>query len=121
MIPILRTTLYVSAAIDTDCESLALNPIMKREMVLRAADMVQHTKGTMEAIVMKRSHETNRYVLQVLWSILTVLFPAVLYAAEQLPPYNIDVSQTSLSGVSSGGYMAVQFHVAHSSIVRGVG
>jgi hypothetical protein len=75
----------------------------------------------MEARVMKRSHEANRYVLQAFWCVVIVLFPLVLFAAEPLPPYNIDLAQTSLSGVSSGGYMAVQFHVAHSSIVRGVG
>jgi len=70
---------------------------------------------------MKSSRQANWYVLQVLLSALAVLFPFVLFAAEPLPPYNIDLSQTSLSGVSSGGYMAVQFHVAYSSIVRGVG
>lgn len=31
----------------------------------------------------------------------------------------IDISQTSTSGLSSGGFMAVQFHVAFSSIMRG--
>ena len=49
------------------------------------------------------------------------VIPLVFFGAEPLPPYNIDLSQTSLSGVSSGAYMAVQFHVAHSSIVKGVG
>jgi poly(3-hydroxybutyrate) depolymerase len=37
------------------------------------------------------------------------------------PALNIDVSQTSVSGMSSGGYMAVQFGVAFSSIVKGIG
>ncbi len=31
----------------------------------------------------------------------------------------IDLSQTSVSGLSSGGFMAVQFHVAFSSIMKG--
>ena len=73
---------------------------------------------------MKQSREAKCCVLQALWSVVTVftvLCPIVLFAAEPLPPHNINLSQTSLSGVSSGGYMAVQFHVAHSSIVRGVG
>jgi poly(3-hydroxybutyrate) depolymerase len=35
------------------------------------------------------------------------------------PQYNIDVSSTSVSGLSSGGFMAVQFHVAFSSIMKG--
>lgn len=42
-------------------------------------------------------------------------------AAPPLRGYNADPTQTSISGVSSGGDMAVQFHVAHSSLVRGVG
>ena len=33
----------------------------------------------------------------------------------------IDISQTSISGISSGGFMTVQFQLAHSSIVKGVG
>ena len=45
----------------------------------------------------------------------------VATAAERLPAYAADVSRTSVSGVSSGGYMAVQFHVAHSAIVVGAG
>ncbi len=35
--------------------------------------------------------------------------------ATPLPKLNIDASQTTVSGVSSGGYMAVQLHVAYSS------
>jgi len=42
-------------------------------------------------------------------------------AAEPLPALGADASQTSISGLSSGAYMAVQFHVAHSSSVVGVG
>ena len=42
-------------------------------------------------------------------------------AAEPLPGYGADVSAFTVSGVSSGGYMAVQVHVAHSSRVAGVG
>jgi poly(3-hydroxybutyrate) depolymerase len=34
---------------------------------------------------------------------------------------HIDLSQTSVSGFSSGGFMAVQFGVAFSSIVKGIG
>lgn len=33
--------------------------------------------------------------------------------------YNVDITQTSTSGLSSGGFMAVQFHVAYSSIMKG--
>lgn len=40
------------------------------------------------------------------------------FAAAPLPALNIDKSQTSVSGISSGGYMAVQLHVAYSSLFR---
>jgi len=35
--------------------------------------------------------------------------------------YDIDTSLISVSGVSAGGYMAVQFHVAYSSSIMGAG
>jgi poly(3-hydroxybutyrate) depolymerase len=38
-----------------------------------------------------------------------------------LPAYGVDLQQTSVSGVSAGAGMAVQMHVAYSSIMRGVG
>lgn len=38
-----------------------------------------------------------------------------------LPAFNIDVDQTSVSGLSSGAYMAVQMHVAFSKTFRGAG
>ena len=41
-------------------------------------------------------------------------------AASPLPALNIDLSQTSVSGISSGAFMAVQFGVVHSAQVRGV-
>jgi poly(3-hydroxybutyrate) depolymerase len=41
--------------------------------------------------------------------------------AEPLPALGADASNVTVSGVSSGGYMAVQLHVAHSATVSGVG
>lgn len=38
-----------------------------------------------------------------------------------LPELNLDVSHITLSGLSSGGFMANQMHVAHSDWVSGVG
>jgi poly(3-hydroxybutyrate) depolymerase len=38
--------------------------------------------------------------------------------AAPLPQLNIDKSQTTVSGISSGGYMAVQLHVAYSGTFR---
>lgn len=42
-------------------------------------------------------------------------------ALPPLPALNIDIRQTSVSGISSGAFMAAQFQVAHSSIVKGAG
>ena len=42
-------------------------------------------------------------------------------AAEPLPSFNVDPGQTSVSGLSSGAYMAGQFHVAFSATLIGVG
>src|SRR5690349_8189924 len=44
-----------------------------------------------------------------------------LNTTPSLAAYGIDLQQTSVSGVSSGAAMAVQIHIAHSSIMRGVG
>lgn len=41
--------------------------------------------------------------------------------AGRLPRLPIDPSSVTVSGISSGGAMATQFHVAHSSLVRGAG
>ena len=40
---------------------------------------------------------------------------AITAFAAPLPQLNIDKTQTTISGASSGGYMAVQLHVAYSS------
>jgi poly(3-hydroxybutyrate) depolymerase len=52
---------------------------------------------------------------------LTLAHMAPSAAAERLPGYGADLAQTSVSGISSGAAMAVQFHVAHSGIVQGAG
>ena len=44
-----------------------------------------------------------------------------LHGAPRLDAQNADVSGITVSGLSSGGYMAVQFHVAHSAVVKGAG
>jgi poly(3-hydroxybutyrate) depolymerase len=41
-------------------------------------------------------------------------------AAESLHRYNIDITSTTVSGLSSGAFMAQQFHFAESDIVNGV-
>ncbi|MCW3475607.1 extracellular catalytic domain type 2 short-chain-length polyhydroxyalkanoate depolymerase [Limobrevibacterium gyesilva] len=49
--------------------------------------------------------------------------PVAARAAEPavLRGYNADIAQSSISGISSGAFMAVQFATAWSSVVRGVG
>jgi hypothetical protein len=42
-------------------------------------------------------------------------------AAGSLPSYNVSRAGISVSGVSAGGYMAHQFHVAYSATVQGAG
>jgi poly(3-hydroxybutyrate) depolymerase len=41
--------------------------------------------------------------------------------AARLPKLPIDPASVTVSGISSGGTMATQFHVAHSSLVQGAG
>jgi len=49
-------------------------------------------------------------------------YAAAAPALEELAAgVNIDVTQISVSGISSGGFMAHQFHVAHSEHIMGVG
>src|SRR5437868_4594122 len=43
------------------------------------------------------------------------------YAAVALPALNVDKSQTTVSGLSSGGFMANQLGYAYSSTFKGVG
>jgi hypothetical protein len=41
--------------------------------------------------------------------------------AAKLESYNVDAGETSVSGLSSGAFMAVQFHVSFSSTLKGAG
>ena len=58
-------------------------------------------------------------LLALLIGVLTPMSGAP--APISLPRYNVDRTQTSLSGLSAGGYMAVQMQIAHSSIIKGAG
>jgi poly(3-hydroxybutyrate) depolymerase len=53
--------------------------------------------------------------------LLLISFCSAALAAERLPGYGAEIATFTVSGVSSGGYMAVQMHVAHSNRVTGVG
>jgi poly(3-hydroxybutyrate) depolymerase len=50
-----------------------------------------------------------------------VAVSAAVAAPVKLPPLGIDESGISVSGLSSGAFMAVQFHVAYSAEVMGAG
>lgn len=41
--------------------------------------------------------------------------------AQPLPSLSLDLSNVTVSGLSSGGYMATQFQLAHSDWVKGIG
>jgi poly(3-hydroxybutyrate) depolymerase len=55
--------------------------------------------------------------------VLAVAYLAAVgvHAAQALPQYNVDKAQISVSGLSSGGFMAHQLGWAHSSTFMGVG
>lgn len=50
-----------------------------------------------------------------------VLAAQAAQAADELPVLHADADRTTVSGLSSGGFMAVQYGVAFSASVRGVG
>jgi poly(3-hydroxybutyrate) depolymerase len=65
-----------------------------------------------------------RAILCICASVLATLSSASFADSTTYPPLpalNIDITQTSVSGLSSGGFMAVQLGVAYSSIIKGVG
>lgn len=55
-------------------------------------------------------------VLAMLIGVCGAVTAATPAPASTLPVLNIDKSDTTVSGISSGGYMAVQLHVAYSSV-----
>lgn len=61
-----------------------------------------------------------RYSLQLCVVCLVAIQP-IAHAAEPLPPLGADKQGTSVSGLSSGAFMAVQYQVAFSASLRGAG
>ncbi len=59
--------------------------------------------------------------LRALFVLLGAGLPAIGLAAPALPALGSDSSGVTVSGISSGGYMAVQFQVAYSKLVKGAG
>ena len=54
-------------------------------------------------------------------AVLALLSESAFSAPPALPALNADLSQTSISGLSSGGFMAAQFEVAFSNSLVGAG
>lgn len=52
---------------------------------------------------------------------LAVLLAPMAWAADPLPAFHGDPNQSSVSGLSSGAFMAVQYQVAYSAAVVGAG
>jgi poly(3-hydroxybutyrate) depolymerase len=64
----------------------------------------------------------SRIALAAAIALATVPATAVRAAdGPPLKPYNAAIDESSISGISSGAFMAVQFGVAWSSIIKGVG
>lgn len=63
-----------------------------------------------------RAANTSAWALSV-----AILVALPTHAAEKLPSMQLDPAGTTVSGLSSGAYMAVQLHIAYSSGIRGVG
>ncbi|WP_300436560.1 poly(3-hydroxybutyrate) depolymerase [Zoogloea sp.] len=59
--------------------------------------------------------------LRALFVLLGAGLPSIGLAAPALPALGSDSSTLTVSGISSGGYMAVQFQVAYSKLVKGAG
>jgi len=68
-------------------------------------------------------------ILKIMCAVLLIAVGTGLSAAaDQIKPvrgklgqYNIDIQQSSVSGLSAGGFLAGQFFVAYSGIMKGVG
>jgi poly(3-hydroxybutyrate) depolymerase len=60
-------------------------------------------------------------LIAMLQAAAVLLSPMVASAADKLPALGADPARTSVSGLSSGAFMAVQYDVAYSSTTRGVG
>lgn len=68
------------------------------------------------------TRKSSRGVLRISGVLLALALSSRLGAdVVSLPTFNVNIDETSVSGLSSGAYMAVQFQVAHSSVVKGAG
>src|SRR5215472_14438769 len=61
------------------------------------------------------------FVHLALAAVSTAAQPASAADLGELPALNASIGESSVSGLSSGAFMAVQFGTAWSSIIKGVG
>ncbi len=61
----------------------------------------------------------RRFPLVALLGLAVLLTSCGREPSAKLPPLGIDIKDTSVSGISSGAYMAGQFQFAHGDVVRG--
>ena len=59
--------------------------------------------------------------MKALWKVFLLIGYGAAQAAPPLPKLSATTEMLTVSGISSGAYMAVQFQVAHASLVRGAG
>ena len=64
---------------------------------------------------------TLRRMVIALGCAAVVASPALAQEPVKLSGYNADIGESSISGISSGAFMAVQFATAWSSVIKGVG
>lgn len=55
----------------------------------------------------------------ILSLVASLIYSSSLWAQAELPPLHIIPGSITVSGVSSGAFMAVQLHVAHSELIQG--
>lgn len=72
---------------------------------------------------MRRESPTALSLGRMLFASVAIALAGISHAHAQTPleSYNVKIDETSISGISSGAYMAVQFAVAHSATIKGVG
>jgi poly(3-hydroxybutyrate) depolymerase len=71
------------------------------------------------AATLGRSLGRTARAAQVSLTVIAGAWPIAARAADPLPAFHVKLAQTSVSGLSSGAYMAGQFHVAFSQTLVG--
>lgn len=65
--------------------------------------------------------KTLKFIAVLVFTIFSFNYSVWADEAPRLSGYQVDLSQTSVSGLSSGAFMSSQFHVAYSDLLVGAG